>query len=198
MPAITRLPLPCEHAIRLLLNLPLVKPADSFKARPLPFQFQTIPPSQQTLITFPLQVLTSPIPSFLQGVGVKVDDMGKLFAGFPRLLSYSVDRKLQPVVEFLASSGIKSEDIGRVVTRCPQLFCYSLEARLRPVLEFLKSIGVQEGGLAKVVLRAPHVLSRNVETVLKPAYESLIDMGFSPDKVRGGRQALAAVPIQKD
>jgi hypothetical protein len=129
---------------------------------------------------------------------VKVDDMGKLFAGFPRLLSYSVDRKLQPVVEFLASSGIKSEDIGRVVTRCPQLFCYSLEARLRPVLEFLKSIGVQEGGLAKVVLRAPHVLSRNVETVLKPAYESLIDMGFSPDKVRGGRQALAAAPMPKD
>lgn len=120
----------------------------------------------------------------MQGVGVKVDDMGKLFAGFPRLLSYSVDRKLQPVVELLASAGIKAEDIGRVVTKCPQLFCYSIEARLRPVVEFLKSIGVQDSALAKVVLRAPHVLSRNVETVLKPAYESILGMGFSPDKVR--------------
>lgn len=101
----------------------------------------------------------------------------------PRLLSYSIDRKLKPTVTFLQTLGLTKADMGRMLTICPNLLGYNLDSRLRPSVDYLKTIGIQDVELRKLLTFFPNILIRKAEVTFKPILEHLHGVGFTSQQV---------------
>ncbi|GLJ22713.1 hypothetical protein SUGI_0427870 [Cryptomeria japonica] len=111
--------------------------------------------------------------------------MGRLILVNPRLMSYSIEKKLQPVVEFFLSLGLSKDggDLGKVLVRSPHIMGYSVEGRLKPTVEFLRKLGLNKEELRGIAVHFPEMLCRDVEKALKPNVEFLRRSGFGDGQI---------------
>ncbi|KAK4341222.1 hypothetical protein RND71_039723 [Anisodus tanguticus] len=120
-----------------------------------------------------------PLLAFFEALGVTEKQLGKMILINPRIISYSIQRKLSQMVEFLSSLHLSKDGmIGKVLVKHPYVMGYSVDKRLRPTSEFLKSLGLTDMYLQKVAVNYPEVLCRDVNKILKPNLSYLTSRGF--------------------
>ena len=89
---------------------------------------------------------------YLKSLGITKDQLGKLVARCPQLLSYSMELRVQKLVEV----GLRTEDIGRAVIKHPGLLGTGI-GKIDGIVEFLRAAGVVD--VSKCILRHPQILS---------------------------------------
>lgn len=115
------------------------------------------------------------VTTFLIGLGLDGDMVGKVLIASPQVFTLNAEDKLKRGVEFFQSMGLDRErDVEFVFVRCAQLFCCSIEKNLLPTFKFLSNIGLKKESLSKMIAAFPSMLGQNVELSLAPKYEFLI------------------------
>lgn len=89
---------------------------------------------------------------YLKSLGITKDQLAKLIARCPQLLSYSMELRVEKLVEV----GLRTEDIGKVVVKHPGLLGTGI-GKIDGIVEFLRAAGVVE--VSKCILRHPQILS---------------------------------------
>lgn len=89
---------------------------------------------------------------YLKSLGITKDQLAKLVARCPQLLSYSMELRVQKLVEV----GLRTEDIGKVVIKHPGLLGTGI-GKIDGIVEFLRAAGVVD--VSKCILRHPQILS---------------------------------------
>ena len=89
---------------------------------------------------------------YLKSLGITKDQLAKLIARCPQLLSYSMELRVQKLVEV----GLRTEDIGKVVIKHPGLLGTGI-GKIDGIVEYLRAAGVMD--VSKCILRHPQILS---------------------------------------
>lgn len=93
---------------------------------------------------------------WLRDQGVK--DVVKVIIGFPGVVGYSIDRKLNPKVAWLRTHGV--EDIAKVISNYPSILGLSIAKKLNPTVEWLRMHGVID--ISRVLTFAPSLMGLSV------------------------------------
>jgi len=97
---------------------------------------------------------------FLRGLGLSIEDCGRLVKRRPQLVRLNVPRSAQPYIDFLKTGplSLNDEQVRRAVRTAPQLFAYKV-SMFASRIDFLTSVvGLRPEDLAVAVSKRPHLL----------------------------------------
>mmetsp|Transcript_91081 Transcript_91081/g.178245 ORF Transcript_91081/g.178245 Transcript_91081/m.178245 type:complete len:711 (+) Transcript_91081:245-2377(+) len=114
------------------------------------------------------------VTSFLRFLGVKEEDLGRMFRAFPGLLTMDIEKEMTPVVDFLIEIGVSN--IGAFVTTLPPVLGYSVEKELRPKWEYLQRVCLQP---TFEINNFPGYFSYPFDRVIRTRYDYLAVKGIA-------------------
>ena len=85
------------------------------------------------------------------------DQVAKVIAAFPRVLSYSLEGNLKPKVEWFLQRGMTQDQVAKVMAVFPQILGLSIERNLLPKTAMLQEI-LGAHGVLDIVLRQPQIM----------------------------------------
>ncbi|CAN4107545.1 unnamed protein product [Withania somnifera] len=117
---------------------------------------------------------------FLRDIGVQQDAIGNVLVRFPRLLTFSLYKKIRPVVIFLLTkAGVSQRNIGKVIALGPELLGCSIANKLDHNVKYFLSLGITLRQLGDMVADFPMLLTYNID-ILRPKYRYLRRMMVRP------------------
>jgi len=97
---------------------------------------------------------------FLRGLGLSIEDCGKIVKRRPQMLRLSVPRSTQPYIDYLRSAPVCMDDlqVRRAVRTAPQLFAYKIPMFGKRVSFLTDVVGLDKSDLAATLSKRPHLL----------------------------------------
>eukprot|EP00249_Psilotum_nudum_P022722 c28623_g1_i1 orf=517-2010(-) len=118
---------------------------------------------------------------FLEYLGLRRKEVGRVLNICPELLHSAVDRDLKQCTRFLLEEvGLQKKDMRTAILRCPRLLSRSVKDHLRPVLRYLQCLGFTEMGI--LVSKNPSLLTSGIGTKLAPKLRFLESLGLSHEE----------------
>jgi mTERF domain-containing protein len=104
--------------------------------------------------------------------------LGKVIAGFPPILAYSIEENLKPTVEYLAQEcGMDRGKLGKVIAGFPPILGLSIEGNLIPKVEYLMhDLGMDREALHHILQTFPSLLGSTVHDNMQPKVDILLHM----------------------
>nr|GMD97076.1 transcription termination factor MTERF2, chloroplastic [Ipomoea batatas] len=121
-----------------------------------------------------LQNTIVPKVQFLREIGVQENAIGDVLARFPRIFTYSLEKKIRPTVIFLLTkAGVSQRNVGKVIAFQPELLGCSIAHKLDPNVKFFLSLGIPLRKLGEMIADYPLILRYDIEKHLRPKYKYL-------------------------
>ena len=120
-----------------------------------------------------------PLVVWLLSLGLSKDEIAKVIAHCPQILSCSVARNLKPTSEWFLRLGLSRHQLAKAVAAYPQVLFLSIEKNLRPTFCWFVSLGLGKEQLAHTIAYHPRVLGFSTQQKLGPTVQWFLDLGLS-------------------
>jgi len=123
---------------------------------------------------------------FLLGLGLSIEDCGKIVRRRPQLLRLRIPTSTDPYLDFLKNAplNMKERQIRRVIRHAPQIFSKKIH-EFNPRLEFLRDdLSIDGEELAAVVAQRPHVLWMSIANVKRSVNWLESELGLDSKETR--------------
>ena len=124
-----------------------------------------------------------PTVAWLQDVGLSPQQVAKVVAACPPVLSYSLEAKLKPTVAWLGDTGLSRTQVAKAICSSPFILGRSIVANLKPAVAWLEDVGLSRKQMVKVVAGHPQLFGYSLEANLKSTAAWLEGVGLSRRQV---------------